>query len=153
MEGTLRSLPILVVLCGALVGCRGKLLATAYLAGPGTAEAHFTAGAPVELWSDSVGTWLGPEWAKLPLHYDIDVTQSGKLVGRASCDTDTEDGTSVCGVESNAGGRHHGDCEVHMICDLPKLAPGDVTLKVTGRIADPSRVKSLTLMSLNVREK
>jgi hypothetical protein len=137
----------------ALPGCRGKLLATARLTGPGTAEVHFRGGGKTHrLWSDYDGTWTGPKHSRLPIKYDIDVIQNAKSLGKISCDTEASSGTAVCGSETTINNQHTGNCEVSLACALPALGPSEVTLKVTARIGDPSRVSRVSNMSLNVRD-
>jgi hypothetical protein len=138
----------------ALFGCRGKLLATAHLTSPGTAEVHFRGSSKsFSLWSDYDGTWTGAhKHSRMPLHYDIEVLENGKSLAKLSCNTESSGGTAVCGSETTFGGEHTGNCEVKLDCSLPTLAPGDVTLKVAGKYADPTRVKRVSNMSINVRE-
>lgn len=40
-----------------------------------------------------------------------------------------------------------------MQCDLPATQPGEVTLRVTGRLLDPAKTKTVHRMHLNVRAK
>jgi hypothetical protein len=133
-----------------LGGCRGKLLATAHLASPGTAEVHFRPAKGLQLWSDYDGEWTGNHNAKMPIKYDIDVIQNGKSLGKIACNAETAS-TSVCGSSTTMNSDHTGNCEVKLDCSLPTLGPSEVTLKVTGRV-DSSRVRRVTNMSLNVRE-
>jgi hypothetical protein len=69
-----------------------------------------------------------------------------------TCDTESGAGTKVCGTEATVNDDHTGSCEVSLACALPALGAGEVTLRVTGSIADPARVKRVSNMSLNVRE-
>jgi hypothetical protein len=135
----------------ALVGCRGNVLGTAELHGPGTAEAHFqSTGAPVTLWADTDGKWQGSKRSHFAAHYEIDVTANGGAAGRVSCDT-KDSSESVCGTKVSSGNSNSGDCEVKLTCQLPALPAGPVTLKVTATVgAGTTDVKR---MSLNVREK
>jgi hypothetical protein len=145
----------LALACAGLFGCRGKLLATASLSGPGTAEARFTPGKNMRLWADYDGEWTGgggSKHSKPPLKYDIDVLQGGKSLGRITCTTPSNGGTKVCSGETSIGNDHTGNCEVSLDCNLPALGSGEVTLKVTGSFSDPARIKKVTKMSLNVRE-
>jgi hypothetical protein len=135
-----------------LAGCRGELLATAKLPGPGIADARFTAGREVELWSDFAGKWEGRYRSAMPLAYDLDVFQGGLLVGQVECTTASAS-TRVCGSYTYVKGSHDGDCEVRMSCELPALGAGEVLLRVTGRLAAPERVELVRNMSLNVRAK
>jgi len=152
-----RPLFVFVVAASAafgLAGCRGKLLATAHLTAPGSAEVHFRGGGKsYKLWSDYEGSWRGSQKnARMPLHYDVEVIQNGKSLAKLSCDTESNGGTAVCGSQTRVNDQHTGNCEVSLTCGLPELGPSDVTLKVTGKYADPSRVSHVSNMSLNVRE-
>ena len=147
----------LVVLCVAAAACRGKLVATAHLSGPGTAEVRFEPKPGLRLWADYDGAWtsggsVDQKHARMPLKYDVDVVQGGKSIGKIACDTASDGGAKVCGAETTVNGDHDGNCEVSLACSLPTLGAGEVTLRVTGSIADPARVKRVSNMSLNVRE-
>ncbi len=143
--------PLVVVSLLIASGCRGKVLATAALSGPGTAEAHFqSTGAPVMLWADTDGAWHGGSSSHFAAHYEIDVLSRGAKTGHVSCDT-KDSSTSVCGVKVSSGNTHHGDCELKLACDLPPIPAGPATLRVVGSLgAGTSDVKN---MSINVREK
>ncbi|HVY49795.1 MAG TPA: hypothetical protein VHB21_28065 [Minicystis sp.] len=142
---------LLAVAALAVAGCRGKLLATAHLTSPGKTEVHFYAGKSVTLWADTEGTWLGSKHAHFPAHYEIDVVQNGKPAGHVTCDADKQGGTVICGTQTTFGNEHTGDCEIELECSLPKLVQGDALLRVTGSVSDPSRVRRIKNMSLNVR--
>ena len=134
-----------------LTGCRGKIVSTAELHGPGSAAAHFTStGAPLVLWADTDGKWHGSSHARFAAHYEIDVLGGTTKVGHISCDT-KDSSESVCGVEVSDGDTHHGDCELKLTCELPAIPAGAATLHVTGSLgAGTSEVKK---MSVNVRDK
>src|SRR5580658_9986798 len=89
-SGVTMNRPI-ACLCLALLtaACRGKLVATAELHGPGTADAHFqSTGEPLFLWADTDGTWTGSgRYAHFPAHYEIDVLSKGAQVGHVACDS------------------------------------------------------------------
>ena|SRR5438105_1765487 len=145
----------LVAMLPLLAGCRGDLLASAKLPGPGTAQTRFDSGKDVELWSAFDGQWEGnasSKYSKPPLAYQIEVLQGGDVVGKVTCVTATSS-SRVCGEFKKVGGEFEGDCEFRMNCELPKLRPGEVVLRVTGKLADPARVKQVKDMSLNVRAK
>jgi hypothetical protein len=138
-----------------LAGCRGELLATAKLNGPGTAETRFTTSKAVDLWSDFDGSWeahSSSRYSAPPLNYDVQVVQGGNVVGQVSC---TTVGTTqrVCGGFTRVGSSFSGNCEFRMSCSLPAVQAGEVVLRVTGRYAEPERIKSVSSMSLNVRAK
>jgi hypothetical protein len=145
----------LVLTCVALLaaaGCRGAPIATVRLNGPGTAEGHFTANQPIELWSAYAGNWEGPsKRSPMLLSYDIEVVQNGNVVAKLTCHTQ---GTTerVCGSVSRSGNSHSGDCEVRMPCEFPDVH-GEVVLRVTGRIADPAKVSDVRKMDVNIRAK
>jgi hypothetical protein len=155
MRRSFVSLTLVASASLVVLGCRGKLLATAHLTAPGSAEVHFRGSSKsFSLWSDYDGTWTGTNRrSRMPLHYDVEVLEGTKSLAKLSCNTESSGGTAVCGSETTFGGEHTGNCEVSLDCSLPTLAPGDVTLKVTGKYADPSRVRRVSNMSLNVREK
>lgn len=139
-----------IVLALALAGCRGKLVATAELKGPGTATTHFASTPkPVTVWADTDAKWTGGEHSKPEISYEVDVRQNGKDVGNVSCSTTNSGGKTVCGTDSNIMGTHDADCEYLLACTLPALQPGDVEVKVTG--ATGANVKSTKKMSLNFR--
>ncbi len=147
------SLTLVATASLGLFGCRGKLLASAHLSAPGTAEVHFRAGGKsYRLWSDYDGSWTGNgKHSRLPIKYDVDVIQNNKSLGKIACDTEASGGSAVCGSETTFNNQHTANCEVSLGCTLPKLGPGEVTLKVTAK-TDPSRVSRVSNMSLNVRE-
>lgn|GEM_PF-2040542 len=127
------------------------MLATAKLTGPGVAETRFSAATKVELWSDFEGKWEGRGRSlPMPLAYDIEVIQGGEKVGQVICST-AGASTKVCSSAINTTNEHSGDCEVRMNCELPAVRPGEVLLRVTGRVSDPARVQQVNKMSLNVR--
>lgn len=133
-----------------LAGCRGKLVATAELKGPGTATTRFAwAGKPMEIWADTDAIWDGPKSSKPEINYEVDVRQNGKDVGHVSCSTGSRGGTSICGSTTNIMGKHDGDCEYLLTCKLPALQVGDVEVKVVGTTG--SNVRSTKKMSLNFR--
>src|ERR1700691_1333078 len=107
--------------------CRGKVVATAELHGPGAADAHFTStGAPLVLWADTDGKWRGGSHSRFAAHYEIDVLGGTTKVGHIGCDT--KDSTeSVCGVEVSDGDTHSGDCELKLPCELPSIPAGAAT--------------------------
>jgi hypothetical protein len=145
---------LLAVAAGVLLvtGCRGKVVATAELHGPGAADAHFTAtGAPLVLWADTDGQWHGGAHSRFAAHYEIDVlTGTGSKIGHIACDT-KDASESVCGVEVSDGDTHHGDCEIKLPCELPVIPAGAASLHVTASVgAGTSAVKK---MSINVRDK
>jgi hypothetical protein len=137
-----------------LAGCRGDLLATAKLTGPGTAEARFTAGKAVEFWASFDGKWEGrslSKYSKPPLAYQIEAVQEGNVVASFKCDTLSSSSTRVCGGFTKWGSDFSGDCEFKMECQMPEVRAGEVLLRVTARLPDPSKIKELKDMSLNVR--
>ena len=146
--------PLVVVttlgLALVLVGCRGKLIATASLHGPGKATTTFSAtGRKLTLWADTDAKWNGSKNSKPNVAYEIDVKQGGKVLGHVSCSTDDRGGTSVCGTHTNTFGSHSADCEMLLGCSLPPLPAGEIELAVTGSTGP--NVTSTTNMSLNVR--
>ncbi len=139
---------LLLALGGA--GCRGKLVASAALTGPGTAEASFVAsGKPLRLWADTDGEWKGGKSAKLNVTYDVVVLRSGQELTRITCTTEDVRST-VCGVHKHVDGVHDADCELQLGCALPSLTPGDVQLRVTATTGP--NVTLARKLSLNVRE-
>ncbi|MGD0523583.1 MAG: hypothetical protein ABSE49_00495 [Polyangiaceae bacterium] len=143
---------LVVTTCGLLVtACRGKVVATAELHGPGTADARFTAtGAPLVLWADTDGKWHGGSNSRFAAHYEIDVLGGSTKVGHISCDT-KDSSESVCGTKVSEGDTHTGDCELKLTCELPSIPAGPATLHVTGSTGPgTSDVKK---MSVNVRDK
>jgi hypothetical protein len=149
----MRPSSALLVTSGILLmtGCRGKVVATAELHGPGSADATFTStGAPLVLWADTDGKWHGGSNSRFAVHYEIDVLGGTTKIGHISCDTkDTTE--SVCGVKVSEGDTNHGDCELKLACELPSIPAGPATLHVTGTLgAGTSDVKK---MSVNVRDK
>ena len=133
----------------ALVGCRGKVLGTAALSGPGTATTHVQALGKTEVWADTDIKWAGGSSSKPELDYDLELSQGGKSIGRIKCSTE-RGGTSVCGSTTNIMGEHSGDCEYLLPCEFPSVS-GDIEVKVTGRTG--GNVKSVKKMSLNFRSK
>lgn len=133
-----------------LAGCRGKLVATADLKGPGTATTRFAwSGKPVAIWADTDAVWNGPKNSKPEINYEVDVSQNGKNVGHVSCSTNDRGATSVCGSTTNVMGKHDGDCEMILTCTLPPLQLGEVEVKVVGTTG--ANVRSTKKMSLNFR--
>ena len=145
------SLSLLVPCALLATGCRGKVVATAELHGPGTADAHFTStGAPLVLWADTDGKWHGGSNSRFAVHYEIDILSGGAKTGHISCDT-KDSSESVCGTKVSEGDVHTGDCELKLACELPAIPPGAAVLHVTGTLgAGTSDVKK---MSVNVRDK
>ena len=141
-----------LVIAACLVGCRGDRLTTIALAGPGTAEGKYTAGPDVVLWADTEGEWVGTKNSKLSIVYDVEVLQAGAKVGQIVCETST--GTqSFCGFATSFNNQRRADCEVLLKCELPATKPGEVVLRVTGRLGDAPRTKSVRKMNLNVRRR
>ncbi|HEY3822493.1 MAG TPA: hypothetical protein VGL81_35255 [Polyangiaceae bacterium] len=146
------SLALLAAACVLLVtACRGKVVATAELHGPGTADARFTStGAPLALWADTDGKWRGGAHSHFAAHYEIDVLSGTTKVGHVSCDT-KDSSESVCGVEVHSGETNSGDCELKLACELPSIPAGPASIHVTASTgAGTSDVKK---MSVNVRAK
>jgi hypothetical protein len=140
----------LLALLALLPGCRGKLLGTAALQGPGTASTTITLGAKSpRLWADTDGSWRGPKGSKMQLDYEIDLVRGGAVIGHTRCSTAAR-GSSICGVHSTVGGKHDADCELELSCQLPSLPPGELELRVTG--TKGANVLEVRKMSLNVRE-
>jgi hypothetical protein len=131
--------------------CRGKVLGTAELSGPGAADAHFTStGAPVVLWADTDGKWHGGRNSRFAAHYEIDVLSGTTKSGHVSCDTKDANET-VCGTKTTMGDVSSGDCEIKLGCQLPSIPAGPATLHVVATLGPgTSDVKK---MSLNVRDK
>jgi hypothetical protein len=148
----MRTGALLGVSCLLLVtACRGKVLATADLPGPGAADVHFTStGGPIFLWADTDGKWHGGSHSRFAAHYEIDILSGGTKTGHVACDTkDTQ--VTVCGVEVSNGNEHSGDCELKLACDVPTIPAGDAALHVVATLgAGTSDVKK---MSINVRDK
>jgi hypothetical protein len=146
---------ILATIAVSLAGCRGDLLATAKLSAPGTTETHFAAGKNVALWASFDGKWEAHSYSKYsrpPIEYQIEASQGGSVVAKLSCDTISGGSNSrVCGGFTRVGSSFSGDCEFKMSCQLPDLHEGDVTLKVTGMLPEPERIKEVKDMSLLVR--
>jgi hypothetical protein len=144
-----------LILAGlSLSGCRGDLLATAKLSAPGTVETHFTADKPIAFWASFDGKWEAhsySKYAKPPLEYRIEAVQGGSVVARVRCDTRGSSNTRSCSSFTKSGTSFSGDCEFKLTCDAPDLKEGDVTLRVTGMLPDPERIKEVKDMSLNVR--
>ncbi|MCC6526313.1 MAG: hypothetical protein IT373_26945 [Polyangiaceae bacterium] len=143
--------PALVLAACALglVACRGDIVVTAELHGPGTVEVRLPVTSQrLALWADTDGKWHGSK--HLLVRYEIDVLQEGKTIGHVSCSTN-DVSVSVCGTTSNIGGAHSGDCEMKMNCQLPGLAEsGEVVLRVTAQPGDG--VDAIDKISLNVRK-
>ena len=132
-------------------GCRGKVLATAELYGPGTADAHFVStGAPAVLWADTDGKWHGGSHSHFAAHYEIDILSGTTRIGHISCDT-KDSSEAICGIKVSDGNSNRGDCELKLACKLPSIPQGPATLRVTGTLGPgTSDVKK---MSINVRNK
>jgi hypothetical protein len=147
----LAGLPLVFVLAMSTMGCRGKLVGTAELLGPGTTEASFEAsGKQLTLWADTDGKWRGGENSKMDVSYEIDVVRGGANLAHLSCST-ASSGTQVCGTSTTINSAHDADCEIALACKLPDLAAGTFQLKVTGRTGP--NVTLVRKMSLNVRSK
>lgn len=120
-----------VLLALVVSGCRGKLVASAALAGPGTAEARFVAGAkPLSLWADTDGEWKGGKSAKLDVTYDVVFQRGDDVLARLSCST-ADVRSTICGTHKHVGGVHDADCELKLACAVPSLPAGDVRMQVT----------------------
>jgi hypothetical protein len=144
------KLLVLVGLASLAIACRGKIIGSAELSGPGTTVARFAAtGKPVQLWADTDMKWTGSKDSKPEVFYEIDVRQEGKTVGHVSCSTTDRAGTTVCGTHSNIMGKHDADCEIALACQLPPFGAGVIELQVTGRTG--GNVLSVKKMSLNIR--
>lgn len=141
-----------IALAASLVGCRGDKVTTIALAGPGTAEGKYMSGPDVVLWSDWEGEWQGSKNSKLSVAYDIEVLQAGARIAQLTCVT-TNTTTSFCGRSVGIFNNRSADCEVLLKCELPATKPGEVVLRVTGRMGDPSRTKSIKKMDLVVRRR
>jgi hypothetical protein len=133
------------------VGCRGKVVGTAVLSGPGSADVEIhTTGAPLTLWADTDGEWHGGSHSHFAAHYEIDVLVGGASIGHLACDTN-DVSESVCGTKITNGNDHRGDCELKLTCSLPSIPAGTAKLHVVGTVgAGTSNVRK---MSINVREK
>jgi hypothetical protein len=145
------SILLALSLSALVVGCRGKVVGTAALSGPGSADVEIhTTGAPLTLWADTDGEWHGGSHSHFAAHYEIDVHVGGTSIGHVTCDTkDTTE--SVCGTKVSNGNDHRGDCELKLACALPTIPAGSAKLHVVGTLgAGTSNVKK---MSINVREK
>jgi hypothetical protein len=144
---------IVAVVASAVVvtGCRGKIMGTAELHGPGAADVTFeSTGAPVVLWADTDGKWHGGGNSRFAAHYEIDVLAGTSKVGHVSCDT-KDASESVCGVKMSEGESHSGDCEIKLPCQVPTIPAGPASLHVVATTgAGTSDVKK---MSINVRDK
>jgi len=143
---------LVAVFCAlGATACRGKVVATAELHGPGSADASFqSTGAPLVLWADTDGKWHGGSNSHFAAHYEIDVLSGGAKTGHVSCDT-KDSSEAVCGMKMSEGDTHSGDCELKLACTLPTLPAGPAVLHVTGTTgAGTSEVKR---MSINVRDK
>ncbi len=150
--GLMRSPLVVSIACVVvLAGCRGKVVSTAELHGPGSADATFTStGAPLVLWADTDGQWHGGSNSHFAAHYEIDVLSKGAKIGHIACDT-KDSSEAVCGVKSSSGDVHNGDCELKLACALPTIPSGPASIHVTGTVgAGTSGVKK---MSINVRDK
>jgi hypothetical protein len=131
-----------------LGGCRGKILATAELPGPGKlVTVTLRSPGKVALWADTDGKWHDGD--KMPVHFTIEVVSGGKSIGHVECNSQ-DAATSVCGTEVTVNDEHSANCELKMPCKLPPLPPGDVLLHVR---ADPGpNVESVKRIALNVRQ-
>jgi hypothetical protein len=149
-----RVLPVgsLLLVTSLLTGCRGKLIATAQLTQPGTAETKVAVSGKkrLALWADTDGKWNGSKDSRFDASYEIDVLQGGATVAHVSCSTMDHDGTTVCGTHTTINANHDADCEIALGCKLPPLVAGEAQLKVTGRVGPT--VKQVRKMSINVRE-
>ena len=135
----------------SLAGCRGKVLASAELTGPGIAEAQFIAtGGKATLWADLDGAWSGTKNSQMEVRYEVELVQNGATIGSLVCDTKANRGSSsVCGTHSDIHGEHEGDCEISLDCPLPQLPAGATVMRV--KATTGSNVKSVKRMSLNLR--
>lgn len=131
-------------------GAEVDKIATVTLAGPGTAEARYTSEKTLTVWSDWTGEWRGTSRSKLQLAYDIELLQGGKSVGKVSCDTSSVK-SSFCSSDWNTMGHRKASCEVQMKCELPDTKPGEVTVRVVGKLLDPANTKKVDKMDLNLR--
>lgn len=146
--GVLGAIP-LTVLFGFLVLGTGELIVTAPLRGAGAAEARFVAnGESLALWASLDGSFSRNAGSKtlnkiLPVHYEVDVIQNGKLLHHLSIDTQVGRGNQKLHCTMAP------DCEVYLE-DLPRLGPGPVLLKVRGTPRED--VTDVKDMSLQVRK-
>ncbi len=144
------TLALLAVVVSSSVGCRGKMVATAVLSGPGTADVQFeSTGKPLVLWADTEGSWIGDKRSRFPALYEIDVLSNGAKIGHVTCDTSTST-MRVCGTRVSVNNSRQGDCELKLTCRLPPIPAGSASLHVTGSSGPgASNIKN---MSINVRE-
>jgi len=141
---------VAIAIVGLLAACRGKLLSTAVLLGPGVAETKFsTNGGKLVLWADTDGKWNGPKNSKMELTYDVEFSRAGASLGHVVCSTTERGGTNVCGSHSNIMGSHDADCEIELGCKVPSLPAGEVSMRVYA--TKGANVVLVRKMSLNVR--
>jgi len=152
--GSLTAHALLVPLAVALplLGCRGKLVATAELHAAGSATVHFTMPSNgLKIWAELKGKWVGgPDDGMMPVTYAMSFRQHEKRVGQAVCGTASSTG-HLCSVLYNVFGHHTSDCEVEFPCAVPTLSPGDVEFLVEGTPA--ASVTQVDDISLLIREK
>ena len=142
---------LLVASVVGLVGCRGKAIASAQLAGTGSADVNFTStGKALVLWADTDGEWHGGSESKFAAHYEIDVMAAGNKIGHISCDT-KDSHEQVCGTSVSNGDSHHGDCELKLACDVPSIPAGPASMHVVGTIG--AGTQNVKKMNINIREK
>lgn len=132
-------------------GCRGKLVATAELKDAGSTEVHFqSTGTPLVLWADIKGSWrTDSSHPILPVHYDVSFFANRTMVGRTSCETRPSD-HRVCSSMVTVGSQTLANCEDRLACEVPKLPPGDILMRVAGTRGGLGLVV-MRNMSLNAR--
>ena len=144
------GLAVLTIFLGPLLFGRGELLASAGLHAAGTTTVAFQVPEDgLTLWASLDGDWTGAGHEgsatrndTLPIHYELDLVQSGRVVHHLAVDTQ---GPRL--VEKRYCTMAP-DCEI-LLMELPPLAKGPAELRVVGRPrADVTHVDD---MSLNVR--
>ncbi len=127
---------------------RGTLVARAGIrVAGGSSVASFAGGERLVLWATLDGSYRGSAGSKtlrkiLPVHYEIDLRQNGKLLHHLAVDTQVRRPVQslYCTIAP--------DCEV-LLQDLPALPSGPIQLRAT---ATPrADVTSVVDLSLNVR--
>jgi hypothetical protein len=142
-------LALVGVLAAMLFFNRGDLLVRAELGGPGQAVVQLASGAEgLELWASLDGHWTQGGDSKVerkivPVRYEVDFVQAGRVVKHLSLDT----------REPQVGGYQlvcsfAPDCDI-LLAELPPLPPGPVEVRVTGQ--PRSDVTEIEDMSLEVR--